>query len=99
MGTLISLNIELNSIRSFLKTVLDAADDEYRKIGEKSKFGKYDHYEDEDNALYIPMMWEEIALKATLSELNALVEWELQNLARSFFENVSKLRKAKPSTN
>jgi len=77
-------------------TVLDAADYEYRKIGEKSESEEYVNYEDEGNALYMPMMWEEIALKATLSELNALVEWELQNLANiSFLENVSKPRKAK----
>ena len=32
MSTLISLDIELNSIRSFLKTVIDAADLEYEII-------------------------------------------------------------------
>lgn len=98
MGTLISLDIELNSIRSFLKTVLDAADSEYVRIREKSESGEFEHYEDEGNALYLPMMWEEIALRATLGELNALVEWELQNLAsRAFFETgkVSKSRKAR----
>ncbi len=98
MGNLISLDVELNSIRSFLKTVLDTADSEYLRIEEKSEAGEYEHYEDEGNALYIPMMWEKIALRASLGELNALVEWELQDLAsRAFFETnkVLKSRKAK----
>ena len=102
MGTLISLDIELNSIRSFLKIVLDAADSEYLRIGEKSDSGEYEHYEDKGNALYIPMIWEEIALRATLGELNALVEWELHSLAsRPFFETdkVSKSRRAKTVNN
>ena len=98
MSTLISLDIELNSIRSFLKTVLDAADLEYQRIMNQSEAGEYEHYEDEGNALYFPMMREEFALRATVGKLNALVEWEMQNLAsRAFFEtkNVSKSRKAK----
>ena len=98
MGNLITLDIELNSIKSFLKIVLNAADTEYQRIHEKSEAGGYDHLEDESNDLYFPMMSEEIALRAALGELNVLVEWELQNLAsRAFFERdkVSKSRKAK----
>jgi len=93
MGTLIPLDIELSSIRSFLKTVLDAADLEYSRIKEKSEAGEFEHCEDEGNALYKPMMWEEIAFRATLGELNALVECELHNLAnKAFFENIKSLK-------
>jgi hypothetical protein len=81
MGNFITLDIELKPIRSFLKTVLDAVDSEYLRIKEKSDAGEYKHFEDKGNALYTPMMWEEIAFRAVLGELNALVEWELQILA------------------
>ena len=80
MENLITLDIELNAIRSFLITVLDAANSEYSKIQFRSNAGEFSHYDDEENALLIPMMWEEIACRATLGELNALVEWELHNM-------------------
>ena len=81
MGTLISLNIELDAIRSFLKNVTITADSEYSKIKAMSDSGEFSHYDEEANALFIPEMWEKIAIRATLGELNGLVEWELQCLA------------------
>jgi hypothetical protein len=81
MGTLISLDIELDAIRSFLKAVTVAADSEYSKIKAMSEAGEFSHYEDEENVYFVPEMWEKIAIQATLGELNALVEWELRNLA------------------
>jgi len=81
MGNLITLDIELNAIRSFLITVSDAASSEYSKIQIRSNSSEFNHYDHEENALFIPMMWEEIACRATLGELNALVEWELHNMA------------------
>jgi hypothetical protein len=81
MGTLISLDIELGAIRSFLKAVTIAADAEYSKIHTKSEACEFSHYDDEANAYFVPEMWEKIAIRATLGELNALVEWELQSLA------------------
>jgi hypothetical protein len=81
MGNLITLDIELNAIRSFLSTVVDAASVEYSKIQSRSDAGEFNHHDDKDNALFNPMMWEEIACKATLGELNALFEWELHNVA------------------
>jgi hypothetical protein len=83
MGTLISLDIELGAIRSFLKAVTNAADAEYSKIEAKSEAGEFSHYDDEANAYFVPEIWERIAIRATLGELNALVEWELQNIASS----------------
>ncbi|MFH1671811.1 MAG: hypothetical protein ABIF87_00050 [Pseudomonadota bacterium] len=95
MGKLIALDIELNAIRSFLSTVSDAAGSEYSKIQDRSNAGEFDHYDDEANAFYSPMMWEEIACRATLGELNALVEWELHNIATIPFSKTGKASKAR----
>lgn len=81
MGNLIGLDIELNAIRSFLIIVSDTATSEYSKIQIRANAGEFNHYDDEANAFFIPMMWEEIACRATLGELHALVESELQHMA------------------
>ena len=97
MGTLISLDIELDAIRSFLKTVTTAADFEYQRIQVESDAGKFSHYDDEANAHFFPAMWEELAIRATLGELNALVEWELQQLAITpLFEKENKSKNGRP---
>jgi hypothetical protein len=80
MGSLIILDIELGAIRSFLKAVTSAADTEYSKIKAMSEAGEFSHYDEEAHAYFVPEMWEEIAIRATLGELNALVEWELKNI-------------------
>ena len=98
MGSLISLNIELYAIRSFLQNVINAAELEYSRIKALSDAGIFLHYDDEANANFTPEMWEKIAIHATLGELNALVEWELCNLAnKPFFEkeNASKKKRLK----
>ena len=94
MENLITLDIELNAIRSFLITVSDAASSEYSKIQIISNAGEFNNYDDEENALFIPMMWEEIACRATLGELNALVEWELHNMAIIPFSKIEKASKS-----
>jgi hypothetical protein len=81
MGSLISLNNELRAIRSFLEAVTAAADKEYSKIAAMSEAGEFYHYDDRANAYFVPEMWEKIAIRATLGELNALVEWELNYIA------------------
>lgn len=81
MGTLITLRIELDAIRSFLKRVINAADAEYSRIGAMSDAGEFTHCDDEANAYFAPMMWEDIAVRAALGELNSLVEWELGLIA------------------
>lgn len=99
MGNLIGLDIELNAIRSFLITVSDTASSEYSKIQIRSNAGEFNHYDDEANAFFIPMMWEEITCRSTLGELNALVEWELQHMAIIPFseEKASNTKKWKKS--
>lgn len=99
MSNLTSLDIELNSIRSFLRMVLDAADIEYLRIKKISESSGYEHYEDESNALYAPMTWENMALKSVLGELNAIVEWELNNLANTeFIKSEKELKSNKTKT-
>lgn len=96
MGSLITLNFELNAIQSFLQNVVNTADTEYLKIKALSDTGKFLHYDDEANAYFIPQMWEEIAIHATLGELNALVEWELCNLAnKPFFKKGTASKKGR----
>jgi hypothetical protein len=92
MGTLITLDSELGAIRSFLDRVMNAADSEYSKIKAMSNAGEFAHYDDEANAYFVPEMWENIAIRATLGELNSLVEWELGVIASGLQEG----KKEKP---
>jgi hypothetical protein len=99
MSTLISLDIELNSISSFLKMVLDAVDIEYKRIKAISESFGYEHYDNESNALYTPMTWENMAIKFVLGELNAIVEWELNNLVnKEYFKNEKALKSNRTKT-
>lgn len=77
------LDIELGAIRSFLDSVMNAADSEYSRIKAMSDAGKFAHYDDEANAYFVPKMWENMAIRAALGELNSLVEWELGVIAGS----------------
>jgi hypothetical protein len=87
MSKKIILDIELNALKSFLETIKDASGKEYLNISKRSEAGEFFGFEDEDNALFFPIAWEEIASRAIFSELNALVEWELQILSSEpFFE-------------
>ena len=84
---MITLHIELDAIRSFLSAVSAASDLEYSKIHDRSEAGEFGHYDDEANAFFIPMKWEEIACKSTLGELNALLECKLQEIASPAYHN------------
>lgn len=92
MSNLCEVDIQLNAIRSFLKTVLNAADSEYSRVHDRSNSGDFIHYDDQENAMYFPMMWEEIGCRATLGELNALIEWELLNIACIAQVHLSKMQ-------
>jgi hypothetical protein len=81
MGNFITLDIELGAIRSFLNAVMNAANIEYLVIKDRSYAGEFTHYDDEANAYFVPEMWEKIAVRAGLGELNALVERELMHIA------------------
>jgi hypothetical protein len=79
--SLLLVNIELDSIRDFLKRVSESVDAKYSDIMHRAEAGEFANDDEEMNALFSPMMSEEIAVRATLAELNALVESELHNLA------------------
>lgn len=66
MGKLIILDIELEPIKSFLISVHNSAKKEYSKIAKRAKNGEFHHYDDEANAYFIPMQWENISIRATL---------------------------------
>ncbi len=85
MARLIALDIELQPIKTFLESVRNSAKKEYLKIAKMAKNGEFHHYDQEANAYFIPMQWEEIAFRSTLGELNALIEWELSSLAAKEF--------------
>ena len=68
MGTLISLDIELSAIRSFLRKVIISADSEYSRIKVMSDAHEFSDYDDEANAYFVPEMWEKIAICATLEK-------------------------------
>ena len=77
----ILLRIELEAIRNFLERVADSVDAEYLEIISRIEAGEFSHYDDESNALFMPISREEIAIRATFAELNALVESKFQCLA------------------
>ncbi len=94
MGSLISLHIELNAIRSFMQNVINAAEVEYSRIKALADAGNFLNYDDEANAYFTPETWEKIAIHAALGELNALVEWELCNVAnKPFFKKETTSKK------
>ncbi|MDP2983709.1 MAG: hypothetical protein Q8O92_10320 [Candidatus Latescibacter sp.] len=92
MSKLILLDIELSAIESFLKNIKCSAELEYSKINERSNKNEFNHYDDEANAYFIPMQWKEIAIRASLCELNALVEWELWCLASEAYHNTKNIK-------
>jgi hypothetical protein len=95
MSQLFILNMELDSIRSFLERVVKSVDSDYIEITHRAGIGEFADEDDESNAFFDPEMSEEIAIRATLGELNALVEWELQHIASEPFaqEQIAKRTK------
>jgi len=81
MKNMLVLNMELKSIRSFLERVNQSVDGDYIEIMRRVDAGEFANEDEIDNAFFDPMMSEEIAIRATLGELNALIECELQQIA------------------
>lgn len=91
MGPSIFLHIELEAIRNFLKRVAASVDAEYLEIISRVEAGEFSDYDEESNAFFMPMQSEEIAIRATFAELNALIESEFQSLAvKPFAEQQNK---------
>jgi hypothetical protein len=88
MSSYIALDIELEAIKSFLDKTLVTADTEIAVICEQEEAGEFRNgIDDFANALFNPMQQEKIAIRAVFYEINALVEWHLQNLAIEAYAN------------
>lgn len=77
-GNNILLRIELDAIRDFLEHVDIDAGAEIRDVFARNDQGEYEDIDDFENALFNPLMRQEIAARAVYYELNALIERELQ---------------------
>jgi len=87
-SNIVGLDIELEAVKGFLDKTLAAVDSEIAIICEQEDAGKFRNgIDDFANALFVPMKQEEIAIKAVFYEINALVEWQLQNLAVEAYGN------------
>jgi hypothetical protein len=77
------LNLELAVIKDFLDYSLKAIDNQYSEIFKKDDEGIYTGIDDFPNAMYSPMEQETIVIRAVMYELNAVAEWNIQNIAWS----------------
>lgn len=75
------LQIKLEAIKSFLGHVDRDAGDEIENVFERNESGEFEDEDDFENAIFFPVMRQEIAARAVYSELNALIESELHNSA------------------
>lgn len=80
-GSYVVLQIEFDAIRNFLDHVNREAMDEIKSVHEQNEVGAFEDFDDFDNALYNPMMRQEIAARAVYYELTSLIERELQKSA------------------
>jgi len=80
-GNYVLLGIELDAIREFLQHVDREAGAEIQSVLARNDSGEFEGVDDFENALYGPMMRQEIAARAVYYELNALIERELQHSA------------------
>jgi len=94
MGSLLVLDIEIQAIKEFLTKALETVDTEVANIFNEEESGKFTGIDDFSNALSSPLAREAIAIRAVFYELNALVEWELGELARVPYQS-SKLKSPK----
>jgi hypothetical protein len=81
MGSLISIDIELNEVKSFLERVYRSVDSEYGDLISRAQAGEFKDHDEEANAFFSPRTSEGLAMRAALIEINTLVEWEVFGLA------------------
>ncbi len=92
MGSYVTLGIELNAIRNFLECVVKEAGIEIQNVMERNEAGAFEDFDDFDNALYNPVMRQEIAARAVFYEVTAIIERELQKSAHTPWLESSKHR-------
>lgn len=80
MRSLISIDIELNEVKSFLERVYRSVDSEYGNLISRAQAGEFKAPDEEANAFFSPRTSERLAMRAALNEINSLVEWELFSL-------------------
>lgn len=95
MGPLLLCHIKLEAIHNFLKRVAASVDAEYLEIISRAEAGEFSHYDEEGNAFFMPINSEEIAIRATFAELNALIEFEFQDLAAKPLTELQNKKKSK----
>src|SRR4030042_2759948 len=98
MGNYLTLDIEIQTIKEFLNTTLEANDVEIQIICNKEEAGEFTGVDDFSNALYFSLEREAITIRAVFYELNALVEWELQNIAGVAYQKSTKFKHPKSFT-
>lgn len=81
MTSYIVLDIELSLIKNFLDHVLQESGEEIEQIIRQYEEGNFNELDDYYNALFYPITRQEIAIRATLYEITAFVEHELQSSA------------------
>ena len=75
------LQIELGAIKNFLEHVDTEAGTEIEDAFRKNHMSEFDDVDNFDNALFNPVIRQEIAARAVYYELNALIERELCKFA------------------
>jgi hypothetical protein len=82
-GSYVILKIEFDAIRNFLEHVNREALNEIETVLERNDASEFEDIDDFDNALYNPVVRQEIAARAIYYELNAIIEHELQKSVHS----------------
>lgn len=80
-GSYFLLNTRLETIRNFLDHVDGEAGQEIWSAMQRNEAGEFEDVDDYDNALFFPVMRQEIAARAVFYEITALIESELQDSA------------------
>jgi hypothetical protein len=93
MSNYITLDIELGAIKGFLCKTLEGVDTEKATIFAKEEAGEFSGLDDLSNTLFNPMEREAIAIRAVLYEINALIEWEIGNIAIEAYSSSTKYKK------
>jgi hypothetical protein len=91
-GSYFLLSTTLETIRNFLDHVDREAGQEIESAMQRNEAGEFEEVDDFENALYFPVMRQEIAARAVFYEITALIESELQASATEPWLEADKFR-------
>ena len=74
IGSYILLDIELGALKDFLDHVIQESREEIGQIIQQNEEEKFNHYDDFHNALFYPLERQQIAVRAVLYEVTALID-------------------------